>query len=94
MPAVQREGDLNAGGGIIIGGGVTSVKINGKPAATPGLLVAPHFPCGPKAPQHCIALTTGGARGVKVAGKPLLLTGNKDTCGHGRVGGSPNVKAR
>ena len=94
MPAVQREGDFNAGGGIIVGGGVTSVLINGRPAATPGLLVTPHIPCGPKAPQHCIAFTTGGSSSVRVAGKPLLRTGDKDSCKHGRIGGSSNVKAK
>ena len=38
-------------------------------------------------------MTTAGAKTVRVNGKPILLTGNKDSCGHARAGGSPNVKA-
>lgn len=92
MPAVQRKGDPNGGGGIVTGG-VSSVLINGRPAATPGSSVTPHPPCSPKRPMHCIARTTGGSKSVRVEGKPLLLTGNRDTCGHSRSGGSNNVKA-
>jgi uncharacterized Zn-binding protein involved in type VI secretion len=92
MPAVQRQGDANGGGGIITSG-EGSVLINGRPAATPGLVVTPHPPCSPKAFMHCIAMTTAGAKTVRVNGKPILLTGNKDSCGHARAGGSPNVKA-
>lgn len=89
---VQRKGDANGSGGIVTGG-VSSVRINGRPAATPGSLVTPHVPCNPKKPLHCIAVTTGGARTVRVEGKPLLLTGDKDTCSHSRSGGSSNVRA-
>lgn len=92
MAGVQRQGDANGAGGVVTGG-VASVKINGRPAATPGTSVTPHPPCNPKQPQHCIARTTGGAKTVRVNGKPLLLTGNKDSCGHARAGGSPNVRA-
>lgn len=89
---VQRQGDANGAGGIVTSG-VTSVRINGRPAATPGSSVTPHPPCSPKKPTHCIARTTGGAQTVRVNGKPLLLTGNKDTCGHARAGGSSDVRA-
>lgn len=90
--AVQRQGDFNLRGGIVTSG-VGSVRVNGRPIATPGTAVTPHPPCGPKAPQHCVAFTTGGAKTVRVNGKPVLLTGNKDTCLDSRVGGSPNVRA-
>lgn len=92
MPAVQRQGDADAAGGVVQGG-ESSVRINGRPAATPGLPVTPHPPCSRKNPSHCNAKTTMGSRTVKVNGKPLLLTGDKDTCGHARVGGSPDVNA-
>lgn len=92
MPAVQRQGDFNAKGGIITSGD-SSVLINGRPAATPGLSVTPHPPC-PKGFSHCIAKTTMGSQTVRVNGRPLLLTGNKDSCGDARMGGSTNVKAR
>jgi uncharacterized Zn-binding protein involved in type VI secretion len=87
----QRKGDFNSKGGIIIDGD-SSVLINGRPAATPGLLVTPHPPC-PKKLIHCLGLTLGGAMTVRVNGDPLLLTGDKDTCGDARSGGSSNVRA-
>ncbi|CAB4138158.1 PAAR motif [uncultured Caudovirales phage] len=87
----QRQGDTNVAGGLITRG-ESSVLINGRPAATPGTLVTPHPPCGPKAPQHCAATTRGGSRSVLVNGKPLLTSSDKDTCSHGRSSsGSPNV---
>ena len=88
---VQRQGDANEAGGVIKLG-VPSVRINGRPAAIIDLLVTPHPPC-PIGKSHCNAKTSLGARTVKVNGIPLLLTGNKDTCGHARVGGSPDVRA-
>lgn len=92
MSAVQRKGDANGAGGIVTGG-VGSVLVNGRPVATPGLSVTPHPPCSPKNPIHCVARTTGGSSSVRAEGRPILLTGNKDTCGHSRAGGSPNVRA-
>jgi len=92
MPPVQRKGDFNAGGGIITYGD-NSVLVNGRPVATPLTLVTPHLPCGPKKPEHCIAVTMGGSKTVRVNGKPLILTGDKDLCGHVRTGGSQNVRA-
>lgn len=92
MPAVQRQGDANGAGGIITGGD-SSVLINGRPAAYPGLLVTPHPCCGaPGCFMHCAAFTTGGSASVRVGGRPLLRTGDSDTCGHSRAGGSPNVR--
>jgi uncharacterized Zn-binding protein involved in type VI secretion len=87
----QRQGDANAAGGVVKGG-ESSVRINGRPAATLGLPVSPHLPC-PLKTSHCTAKTSMGAQTVRVNGKPLILTGNKDTCDHARVGGSPDVRA-
>jgi uncharacterized Zn-binding protein involved in type VI secretion len=87
----QRQGDANEAGGLIKLG-VPSVRINGLPAATLGSPVSPHLPC-PLGTSHCNAKTSIGARTVRVNGKPLILTGNKDTCDHARVGGSPDVRA-
>ena len=94
MPAVQRQGDANGAGGVITSG-VSSVLVNGRPIATVGLGVSPHPCCGRKGcpPVHCFARTSGGSSSVRVNGRPVSLTGNSDTCGHGRSGGSPNVKA-
>ena len=95
MPGAQRLGDFNNKGGIIMGGD-SSVIINGRPAATPGLGVSPHPCCGAKgcSPLHCFCLTSGGSKSVRVGGRPLLLTGDKDQCGDSRAGGSQNVIAR
>lgn len=92
MPGkAQRQGDPNVAGGLIARGD-SSVLINGRPAAYPGISVTPHPPCGPKAPQHCVAVTTRGSQSVRVNGKPLLTSSDKDTCNHSRsMGGSPNV---
>jgi uncharacterized Zn-binding protein involved in type VI secretion len=93
MPGgAQRKGDPNMGGGLITRG-ENSVLINGRPAATPNISVTPHPPCGPKAPQHCVAVTRGGSSSVFVNKKPLLTSGDKDTCAHGRaVSGSRDVR--
>ena len=88
----QRKGDPNLTGGLITNG-EASVLINGRPAAVPSTSVTPHPPCGPKNPIHCVAVTTGGSKSVRVNGKPLLTSGDKDTCGHGRsISGSKNVR--
>ena len=88
----QRKGDPNIAGGLIRSGD-SSVLINGRSAASPGSSVTPHPPCSKKAPQHCVATTRGGSRSVLVNGKPLLTSGDKDTCSHGRTaGGSRDVR--
>jgi len=87
----QRQGDPNLFGGLITKG-ENSVLINGRPAATPMTKVTPHPPCSPKNPIHCVATTMGGSKSVFVNGKPLLTSGDKDLCAHGRaMSGSKNV---
>lgn len=88
----QRKGDPNMGGGLITKGD-NSVLINGRPAATPNTPVTPHPPCSRRAPQHCVAVTKGGSKSVFVNKKPLLTSGDKDTCAHGRaMSGSKDVR--
>jgi uncharacterized Zn-binding protein involved in type VI secretion len=93
---VQRVGDPNAGGGIAIGPGHNDVLINGRPAAIPFTPFTPHIGCNPKFPIHCIGVIAvlGTSTSVFANGQPLVLDGGKDTCGHGRIAGSPDVKAR
>lgn len=95
MPGVQRVGDINSGGGVALGPGHNNVRINGRPAAIPGTPFSPHPPCNPRAPQHCAGSIAVGPNSstVRANGRPLVLTGSKDTCGHTRQGGSPDVKA-
>jgi uncharacterized Zn-binding protein involved in type VI secretion len=86
----QRQGDPNMGGGLITNG-EKSVLINSRPAAIPMTLVTPHPPCRAKK-IHCAATTMRGSKSVRVNGKPLLTSGDKDTCSHGRaMSGSKNV---
>lgn len=88
----QRQGDPNQGGGLIKNGD-KSVLINGRPAAYPNISVTPHPPCSPRNYSHCVAVTKGGSKSVFVNKKPLLTSGDKDTCSHGRtMGGSKDVR--
>jgi uncharacterized Zn-binding protein involved in type VI secretion len=87
MPSVQRQGDSDTGGGKILSG-VGSVRTNGIPTATINLAVSRHGKGPHGGPQ-----TAGGVSTVRVAGKPISVTGNADTCGHTRTGGSSNVRA-
>lgn len=96
MPGVQRVGDLNAGGGVALGPGHNNVLINGRPALIPLTPFTPHLVCSPKSPLHCAGLVAvmGTATTVKANGQPLVIDGSKDSCFHGRIAGSPDVKAR
>lgn len=92
MPAVQRQGDADSAGGVILKG-IGSVTVNGRPIAAGRLKVSPHPCCGRKGcpPSHCSPTTVPGSSSVRIAGQLVVLTGHKDSCSHARVGGSPNV---
>jgi uncharacterized Zn-binding protein involved in type VI secretion len=96
MPAVQRNGDKNDGGGVATGG-VASVRVNGQPIMIPAQPVTPHPPYGRRGAKTVhndgTQATAGGVPSVRAGGQPVVVTGNKDTCRHSRVGGSPNVFA-
>lgn len=86
MPAVQRKGDSNSAGGSIQSG-VDSVRVNGISISVEGNSVSAHpF-------KHFGKTTSGGSGTVKAAGRRVIRTGDSDSCGHSRQGGSPNVKA-
>lgn len=95
MPAVQRVGDASNGGGIAVGPGHNNVLINGRPALIPSTPFTPHIGCNPKNPIHCfgVVAVSGNSATVRANGIPLVLTGAKDSCGHSRAMGSPDVKA-
>jgi uncharacterized Zn-binding protein involved in type VI secretion len=90
--AVQRVGDQNTGGGVIINGD-DSVLINGRAVAIQGSSVSPHPCCGRKGcpPVHCSAKTQTNNGTVLVNGIPLIFTDDIDTCGHARANGSADV---
>jgi len=92
VPAVQRVGDQNSAGGVILNGDNT-VLVNGRAIAIQGASVSAHPCCGRKGcpPTHCNAKTQANNSSVLVNGVPLVLTGDVDTCGHPRAGGSADV---
>ena len=94
MPGIQRVGDANGAGGVITSG-IDSVRVNGRPIATTGQGVSAHPCCGRRGcpPIHCYATTAGGSGTVRAGGIPASLTGDGDTCGHARAGGSGDVRA-
>lgn len=96
MPAVQRDGDSNAGGGVAQGG-AASVRVNGRAVMTPGQSVTAHPPYGRKNSltehNNGSQKTAGGVGSVRAGGSPIVVTGNSDSCGHARVGGSGDVRA-
>ena len=91
MPAAQRQGDTNSAGGAATSG-VASVRVNGIPVVVDGTSVSAHAPWGRPHPPHAAATTTGGSATVRAGGIPVNRTGDTDTCGHARVGGSPDVR--
>ena len=90
--AVQRVGDRNSAGGLILRGDST-VLVNGRAVAVQNAPVSPHPCCGARGcpPVHCSAKTQSSSGGIVVNGIPLILFNDTDTCGHTRVGGSPDV---
>ena len=90
MARVQRVGDQDSGGGRITQG-ENSVRVNGKPIAVVNAPVTVHLPSkGPKDHKHARTQASNNST-VKANGKLVVVTGDTDTCGHKRVGGSPDV---
>lgn len=92
MPACQRDGDANSAGGVINSIPQSTVYANGRLIAVDGSIGTGHPPC-PIDPTHCAGAwaTSGGSGTVSINGIPVNFTGNSDTCGHARVGGSGTV---
>lgn len=95
MPAVQRKGDKNNGDGVAERG-IASVRVNNIDVVVNGMPVSAHPPYprrGRNQHNNGSQKTANGLRSVRVENIPLVVTGNADTCGHSRVGGSPDVNA-
>lgn len=86
---VQRLGDFNNKGGIIIFPNNTNVFANSKLVAVGPSLVAPHFKC-PVQVQHCAAVTIP-ISSVYVNGMRVVAQYDFDTCQDIRMLGSSNV---
>ena len=66
------------------------------PLGIPAQPVTPHPPYGRKGRRtehnNGSQKTAGGVASVRAGGQPIVVTGNSDTCGHPRVGGSGDVR--
>ena len=87
MPNAQRVGDANGAGGVAQVG-APSVRVNGRPIIIVGNPVTPQR-CPP---VHCSAKTSGGSSNVRATNIAIIRTGDGDTCGHARAGGSGDVR--
>ena len=89
MAAAARFGDISTHGGTIIGPGVPTVLIGGKPAA----VVTDMHSCAlpPNGHQPTVSPFPSGSATVLIGGKPALRVGDICICGASAAVGSPNV---
>ena len=88
MPGAARVGDTTAHGGTVVGPGVATVLIAGRPAAVVGDMHA----CVIPPPSHVPASPfVAGSATVLVQGRPALRAGDACGCGASVVVGSPTV---
>jgi uncharacterized Zn-binding protein involved in type VI secretion len=95
----QRLGDSNDGGGIITAipqnssffdpDKIYTVFCNNLPIAVDGSIGTGH----PSGLPHASGVwqTANGSDDVRIGGRRVNREGDADTCGHIRIGGSPNV---
>lgn len=88
MPAAARVTDVSNHGGLVLGPGVPTVLIGGRPAAVAGDLhacpiVPPHPPVGP--------FPAGSAK-VLIGGRPALRVTDACACGAMAAVGAPTVQ--
>lgn len=82
MPGVSRVGQ-DAAGGLITGSLAPTVRVDGKPIAVQGAVVAPH---GNGA--HASATMAGHSATVRATGKFISRAGDAATCGDTATGSS------
>ena len=89
MPNVQRMSDSNDAGGSITTIPQSKFFVESLLVCVNGSKGTSHPPC-PTVSTHCAGnwQTSGGSTKFLVQGIPVNYTGNLDTCGHTRVGGS------
>ena len=86
----QRKTDANNIGAIISGVTNNNVFVNGLLLSTDGSSVADHLPVD-GINTHVNTTTANGSSTVKSGGVAVNRTGDADSCGHTRAGGSDNV---
>jgi uncharacterized Zn-binding protein involved in type VI secretion len=89
MPAAVRVGDVSNHGGTIIGPGVSTVLIGGKPAAVAGDLHVCVLP--PAGHQPTVSAFPVGSPTVLIGGRPALRTTDACLCGAMAALGEPTV---
>jgi uncharacterized Zn-binding protein involved in type VI secretion len=89
MPAAARVGDTTNHGGTIVGPGITTVTIGGKPAATATDLHVCSLP--PNSHQPTSSLFPSGSSTVLIGGKPALRVGDSCLCAASAAVGEPTV---
>lgn len=92
MPQVQRRSDKNDMNGVIDMIPQSTVFANNLEVAVDGSQGTPHFPW---TYPHLgkVWKTTAGSPTVFANNIPVNRQGDPDSCGHVRVGGSPDVFA-
>ena len=92
MTSIQLIGDSNDGGGQITDTPEGNVFINNKLVVLEGSHGTSHTGC-PDIPIHCYPnwVTTASSGTVFINNIAITLTGDVDTCGHTRIGGTTNV---
>ena len=88
MAAAQRMTDANDGGGIISSVPQSTVFANSKLLSVNGSSVTTH---GTDPAVHSGTVTANGSDTVKAGGLGVNRTGDADSCGHTRGGGSDDV---
>lgn len=87
MPGLVREGDHDAGGGVIIDGISDTVFVNGKGVALVGATQSQHE----HGNEHTSSHITDGSSSVFINGKNVAWVGSNTECGHPIVEGSDDV---
>ena len=86
MPAIERIGDENTGGGVVLSTPHSLVSANNKLVSVDGSPVSGHG-----RGRHRSPVTSSGSSNVSINNIPVNRLGDPDTCGHTRAEGSPNV---
>jgi uncharacterized Zn-binding protein involved in type VI secretion len=89
MATAARVGDVTNHGGTIVGPGVSTVLIGGKPAAVAGDMHVCSLP--PNGHQPTASPFPAGSVTVLVAGRPALRTTDTCICGAMAAVGEPTV---
>ena len=88
MAAAQRKTDANTGGGTISSVPQSTVYANSKLLSVNGSSVTTH---GTDPAVHSGTVTANGSSTVFADGTAVNRTGDADSCGHARTGGSSDV---